>query len=499
MTKQLGVRKMNRSIWQIVALTAMLAGCSSVPQFPQRAMKVHIDSDGSRLLTFDTNNDGKCDYWQRLTLTGRKDQLRFAGTDTKAQEIVSLQSVDNDSVPHFIIALDGVPYPLVQELYDQGCFRLFYRPAKVVSSFPGMTDLAFQRIFGGRQPISYQATHFDRNKNRLVGGNDTYLSGGAANWASMLDYRCSFTLDAVAYIMPEMVFEHELDSIMDVFRKTKHGTAMVYSVATAGLGTRGGREAILKYLRTIDQFCEQIVYERRGQVKITLLADHGHNMSGRGRVTFDRLLKEAGYNLTDRLEKPRDVVTVQYGLVTYADFCTDDPAGVARVILQEPATTLAFYRSDNAIVVESLEGKAIIRHSPDNDKYSYTAEKDDPLQLKEIIAQLNQQGKVDADGFIDERTFFDATLNHIYPDPLRRVWQGLNDLTAQPADLIVCLRDGWVHGSSFFHAMIGGATSTHGSLNQINSVTFAMTMRGTLPPALTLEQVMPAIKTAKHD
>jgi hypothetical protein len=499
MVKQSGVGKMNKWIWHVVALAAMMAGCSSVPQFPQRAMRVQIDSDGSKLLTFDTNGDGKCDYWQRQNLAGRKDQLHFAAGDAGPDEILSLQSVDNDAVPHFIIALDGVPYPLVQELYDQGCFRLFYRPAKVVSSFPGMTDLAFQQIFGGSQPVSYQATHFDRQKNRLIGGNDTYLSGEAANWASKLNYRCSFTLDAVAYLMPEMVFEHELDSIMAVFRKTKQGTVIVYSVATAGLGTRGGREAILKYLRTIDQFCEQIVYERRGQVKITLLADHGHNMSGRGRVTFDRLLKETGYNLTDRLEKPIDVVTVQYGLVTYADFFTDDPAGVARVILQEPATTLAFYRQGDTIVAESIEGKAIIRHSPDNDKYSYTAEKDDPLQLKEIIAQLNQQGKVDADGFIDERAFFDATLNHIYPDPLRRVWQGLDDLVAQPADLIVCLKDGWVHGSSFFHVMIGGATSTHGSLNQINSVTFVMTMRGELPKALRLEEVMPALQNARHE
>jgi len=63
----------------------------------------------------------------------------------------------------------------------------------------------------------------------------------------------------------------------------------------------------------------------------------------------------------------------------------------------------------------------------------------------------------------------------------------------KPADLIVCLRDGWVHGSKFFYTMIGGATSTHGSLNQLNSATFVITMLGNLPPALRPEEVMPAL------
>ena len=304
------IRPNQPNIWARLAIgwtMLLVCGCQQVPQFPNRPMRVHIPSDGSKILAFDTDKDRQPDYWQRENLNGRKIELRFAGQDEHSDVMVLLDDIHGQQIPHFIIALDGVPFQLVKELYDQGCFRLFYRPSRVVSCFPGMTDLAFQRIFGGTRPIAFQAKHFSRTQNRVLSGNDIYLSGQAAGWAEKLDYRCSFHLDPLAYTFPEAMFEHELEEMLKVFRAADTGTRIVYSVATAGLGTRGGREAILQYLRTIDRFCEQIVYERRGQVKITLLADHGHNMSGRGRVEFQKLLHEAGYRLTDRLGQPGDV------------------------------------------------------------------------------------------------------------------------------------------------------------------------------------------------
>jgi hypothetical protein len=63
-----------------------------------------------------------------------------------------------------------------------------------------------------------------------------------------------------------------------------------------------------------------------------------------------------------------------------------------------------------------------------------------------------------------------------------------------PPDLIVNLRDGACHGSRFFYTMIGRVGSTHGSLNRMNSTTFALTMLGELPPALRSEELMPALE-----
>jgi len=53
--------------------------------------------------------------------------------------------------------------------------------------------------------------------------------------------------------------------------------------------------------------------------------------------------------------------------------------------------------------------------------------------------------------------------------------------------------------NGLFYSVIGKVASTHGSLNQPSSVTFAMTMLGELPPALRLEEVMPNLKKLQRD
>jgi hypothetical protein len=476
-----------------------------MPRFHKSPGGVHITGNSNRIISFDIDKDGYADYWQRFDDGGRIVELRLNRQKGEPNEVVLLDKLVSQALPHFIIALDGVPYGLVEELYRQGRFRLFYPPSRVITCFPGMTNPAFWQIFGGEQPIAYESKYFDRHRNRLMGGNDTYLSGEAAYWAKKLDYRCSFKLDALAYVKPDIVFEHELKEIMDIFRQSTTGTKIVYCVATAGLGTRGGEDAILKYLATIDELCEQIVYEWRGKVKISLLADHGQSTSGQGRVSFRKLLEENGYRLTNRIEKPHDVVAVEYGLVHYAAFYTDDPAGVVAVLLMDPVTELACYPVSQEkttveeldVVVQSINGKAVIRKA--HNRYSYSVEYGDPLGLLSIIRQLRQEGKVDTDGFIDDKALFMATLNHIYPDPLRRIWMAFNGLVQKPADLIVCLKDGWVHGSGFFYAVIGKVASTHGSLNQPNSMTFCMTMLGELPAVLRPEEMMPALERFRRD
>ncbi|MBN2211524.1 MAG: hypothetical protein JW709_09035, partial [Sedimentisphaerales bacterium] len=457
----MNIKKSLSLIPLVLATSVWLVGCQPTPRVGSRALRQEFTDDHRRVLVFDTDNDHRADYWQIFNAGGRKTELIFAPAKEKQElsentsatastEIsVRLDTVSALAAPHFIIALDGVPYSLVEELYEQGHFRLFHPPVKMISTFPAMTDLAFQRIFGGRQPIAYQAEHFDRDLNRMRNGNDIYLSGEAADWANRLDYRIGFLWDAMAYTFPQQVFDQEKQGMMDVLRRTEDArTAIVYSVGTAGLGTQGGREAILGYLRDIDMMCEQLVFERRGRVKITLLADHGHNMSGRGRISFDDDLRQAGYRPFDKLEKPGDVVAIKYGLVTYAAFFTDDASGVADVLIHNPAVTLACYPQGDDVVVKTLTGSA--RIDKQDERFRYTCLSDDPLNLKPLITQLTDQGYVDQDGFIDDHAFLVASADHEYPDALRRVWEAFHGLVKKPADLIVCLEDGWVHGSSFF-------------------------------------------------
>jgi hypothetical protein len=391
-----------------------------------------------------------------------------------------------------MIVLDGVPFELVEQLYREGHFRLFYPPARVICCFPSMTDLALAELFHVGRCRAYQALHFDRTANRLSSGGLTYLRATNSPWVDKMNYRCSFWWDAKAYLDPRAVFQHELRGMRDTLRSVHEGEAYAYSVGTAGLGTRGGRDAILEYLRTVDRLCERIVYERRGNVKLTLTADHGHNLVQNWRVSFRKVLADGGYRQTKSLNDPRDVVPIAYGLVTYAAFFTRDPAGVADCLLRHEDVEFACYPSDGGIIVRDQTGQA--RIAKGRTGFTYDSRHGDPLKLAAIVEQLRRDGDVSADGEIDETALFQATVDHYYPDPLARIWAAFHELVEEPPDLIVNLRDGACHGSRFFHAMIRTVDSTHGSLNRMNSTTFALTMLSELPPAMRSRDLLPVLE-----
>jgi hypothetical protein len=476
-----------------VAVTALwpFSGCASGPRFPA-PVESHRERDET-VLAFDTNGDGHADYWQYEPADGRKHAVAFAADHSdQPGPRIDLDGVAASAVPHFIIALDGVPFEVVDDLYRAGRFRLFHPPSRIICCFPAMTDLALAELFHTEACLACQAQYFDAAANRLSNGNTTYVSGGNSPWLKHMNYRCSLWWDAKVYLDPQAVFDHELAGIADAFRKVDAGEACGYSVGSAGLGTRGGRPAMEAYLRAIDDLCEQIVYERHGRVKITLTADHGHDLVPNRRIAFDDVLKAGGYRLTKTLRGPRDVVEIRYGLVTYAELHTHDPAGVALCLLGHPDVDLTCYPEDDAVVVCNGDGRARVRQGARG--FIYDASQGDPLRLEPIVAQLRRDGKVSADGEIDAQALFDATVEHEYPDPLARLWHAFHGLVVHPPDVIASLRDGACHGSRFFYLMIGNqVASTHGSLNRMNSTTFVLTMLGHLPPALRTSEVLPAL------
>ncbi len=448
--------------------------------------------DGERALAFEVRRDGGPAFWQYQQADGRTHAIAYALPDTSAPgPRIDLDAIPPSECPHLLIVLDGVPFELVEELRQEGRFRLFHPPARVICCYPAMTDLALSELFGTGPCLGFQALFYDRRANRMSDGNAVYLSGRNSPWLAEMDYRCSLWWDAKVYLDPQAVFRHELAGILRTLQPVQQGEVRAYSVGTAGLGTRGGRPAILRYLAELDDLCERLVYERQGRIKITLTADHGHNLVENRRVSFSRLLRDGGYRPARSLRGPRDVVTVSYGLVTYADFATHDPAGVAQCLLHHEDAEFACYPAAGALLVRSRAGEARITRTTRG--FTYEATSGDPLLLAPVIERLRAAGKVSAAGEIDEDALFHATVDHVYPDPLARLWGAFHEVAENPPDLIVNLRDGACHGSAFFHAMLGTVVSTHGSLNRLNSTTFAMTMLGELPPALRTREVLPAL------
>ncbi len=472
----------------------LCVGCASEPHF-RATVETHIE-DGQTVLSFDTNDDGHPDYWQYQHPEGRKTAIAYVDDRGDPGQCVELDEIAAADCPHFVIILDGVPFEVVDQMYADGHFRLFHPPSRVVCCYPGMTDLALADLLHTRPCVAYEANYFDRAANRFSNGNQVYLSGANSPWLPLMDYRCSTLWDILVYLNPGVVFNHEMAGFVRTLHERDSGQAYVYSVGTAGLGTRGGRPAIEEYLRTVDRLCEQIVHERRGRVKITVTADHGHNLTENRRVSFRKLLTENGFRVRKSLDGPRDVAIMSYGLVTYAAMFTDDPAAVAECLLRHPDVEFACYPVGETLVVRDRAGEAVIRELAG--ELSYDTHAGDPLGLEPILADLREAGLVAPDGAIDADALFSATVMHKYPDPVARLWRAFHGLVDHPADLIVNLRDGACHGSKFFNTMLGRVASTHGSLNNVNSTTFVLTTLGELPPALRASGVLPALEELRQ-
>lgn len=488
------------------------AGCATEPRFPA-AMAVAHDGPET-VFAFDTDRDRRPDFWQFQGPAGRKHAIAYPGdVSGRPGERIDLDRIAAADCPHLLIVLDGVPFEIVAELYEAGQFRFFHAPARVVCGYPSMTDLALADVFDAGPCPGFQALYYDRGAGRLSDSSRVYLSGQNAPWASQMDYRCSYWWDALVYLNPQAVFNHELQGIVRAFRDVE-GDGRAYSVGTAGLGTRGGRDAIVKYLGTIERLCDQLVFERRGRVKITLIADHGHNLVENRLISFKDVLAAGGYRLSGHLGGPRDVVQIAYGLVTYAEFFTPDPAGMAACLLNHediefacicerpvraaagelrPAAAL----SDDSVVVLGRDGRARITKGAGG--FVYDDSGGDPLELRSVLDGLRSAGHISPTGEIDGEALFQATLDHRYPDPLVRLWRAFHGLVENPPDVIVNLRDGACHGSRFFHTMIGRVASTHGGLDRRNSTTFLLTMLGPPPAALRSQDVVPVLESLRRE
>jgi hypothetical protein len=472
-----------------------LAGCEAGHRLPKLPISQEAH-DGGIVLAFDTQGDGKAHYWQRQDAQGRIVSLQYDDNgDGRPDATVDLDRVSSSRVPHLILALDGCPYECIEQTYKDGGFRAFYPPVRLISCFPAMTDLALSQIWQCGPARFYEALYFERKTKSYNSGNRSYLRAENSPWVAKMAYRCSFWWDANAYLNPQSVFDHEFRGVSQTFRRVREGTAAAYTVGTAGLGTRGGRPAMLKYLERFDRLCRQILYERRGQVKMTLLADHGQGMKPCTRVSFKDYLAQHGFNLRDHLSSSRDVVTVEYGLVTYAAFFTNSPAELVEVLRAHPSVELVFYRAGQDVVALDRNSRATVTQAGNGFRYDTTA--GDPLELETILAGLRKQGKVSDGNVFDDRALFEATVTHLYPDAVRRAWFAFNGLTQVCPDVIVSLHDTYSHGSAFFDVMIGGAQSTHGSIERLSTTSFVLTMRGRLAPALRLEEVLPALEEAK--
>jgi hypothetical protein len=486
------MRRPRTGLALLVAALPVMHGCADRSWVHDQ----RVGQDAS-VVTLDTDGDGQADYWQRLDAQGRKVELAWDTTaDGEPDHTVRPDEIPADACLHVIFVLDGVPFDVVDELYRKGRFRLFPPPSRVISVFPAMTDLVLTQVFTDETCLGYEASYYDRGRGKPSSANQVYLSGANAPWVSCMDYRCNLFLDTKCYLDPKGLWQHEMGKIRSKAEARQTGTLRAYSVATAGLGTRGGREAIVAYLKTVDAFCEQLMYERRGRVRFTLFADHGHDLVAARKVDFEPPLEAAGFRLADGLRTDADVFWPRYGLISNAVFYTHSAAQVSDVLVEVEGVDLVVYPATRGLGEQSIvvrQGDQMAWITYDAGRFRYETVRGDPLRLVPVVEQLRIAGKLAPDRSADDRDWFAATAEHDYPDALWRIWFAFNGLVENPADVIASLHAGYFCGSGFFSSLVDVA-STHGSLARRSSTTFVLSNQTRFPPVLRAEDLGPVVR-----
>ncbi len=74
-----------------------------------------------------------------------------------------------------LLCLDGVPYGLMRDAQERGLFASFNSPARLLSPFPTMTNIALSAMLRASTPIGYETIYFDRAARKIRGGIGKYI------------------------------------------------------------------------------------------------------------------------------------------------------------------------------------------------------------------------------------------------------------------------------------------------------------------------------------
>lgn len=472
-----------------MAIACILAGCAKpAVSFPTVSMQSEAKAAGASG-AYDTNGDGKADYFTFANATGRIDRIGYdvrKGPSTRPgrpDEIVDLDKLPFSQCRHLVLILDGFGYDVVKKFYDQGNLRYCNPPSRVIAPYPTLTDLSIEDEFGLPPCRAFEAKYFDHATNEFVGGAGDYMKAANMPYDRLLDYRASILWDAIGYVYPWPVFNKEINDSFCKFASSHSSEFVAYYVSSAGVGTAQGAEGQIKCLQRVEQLVNQVMCQTHGKTKITIFADHGHSYTVETMIPFNKLLAAKGWRMADSLTKPNDVVYVQFGLETYASFNSRQPEKLACDLVTITGVELASYAQGQSVVVlDSKGGKAIVHKN--GDRYRYEIVSGDPLGLTGVLAGL----KADSEGMYSGDALFAATVMNEYPDPLARLWRAHFGLAQHTPDVIVSLDNAHMAGAEGFAGAVKVA-STHGSLNRDNSTTFIMSSIAPLPPAMRSKDV----------
>jgi len=475
----------------LLVFLLLCSGCSFAPRerltFPQKSIEHTPDAEW-----FDVDHDGRRDFALAFDSSGTVDRLLYDDDeDGMPDRVYRLADYDDRELPHAILLLDSLPYQVMSERYAAGDFRWFKPPVKTISAFPSLTELCYSELLHAPPLPGVIDEQYDPRLGKFRGD----LWGRAIDkheqpWERRMHYHASYDEHGLSFLDPRAWYAGELARCYRAIEDSPDRATFVYTASAASMVCKFGRAGAEEVLDGARQLCLQLLYERRGAIRISMMADHGHNLTPTKNVSLAALLKRDGFHVTDSVRNDNDVVISINGLVTNAALHTRRPREVAAALVRHEAIELAMYRDGSKVIVQSASGRAAIEAK--GTRTRYVPIDADVLDLAKPVEAMKTSGIADADGFADERAWFEATLDHPWPNSPPRLWTAFGRLVVSAPTVLLSIRDGYSTGKPEYEKWID-MKSTHGGLNQVNSATFVMSMTDRLKGPLLPREILPSI------
>jgi hypothetical protein len=359
---------------------------------------------------------------------------------------------------------------------DEGYFPV----SRLISTFPSTSDVAWTDIFGDRPLPGYQRTYFSAaaNSQIIINGITTTME----HEAQMTWELENNLLRTMGYVYPVHTFEYEMhETIRNFWNDTDNdGSYYVYIRATDD--AQHLDRDIFSMLCRLDQQLQAMRARYRAQagrdLQILILSDHGHNHAAAfKRAEVRSFLEKAGYQITESIQSPKDVVLPTTGIEDWVEIHNAPAATETLVPLLThlEGADLVTGRDPDApnrfLVMNSRGERANIDWNPTNNTYRYSTETGDPLDYRPVVEALTERKLLDAAGFATADAWMAATMTHHYPLALERIVRGLTRVTLNPATIIISLDNNYVHCEWLIQkgADLSSFSSTHGALDDVNS------------------------------
>ncbi len=459
-----------------VCLLLVVCGCLALPgcvphdrlAFPAAALTHDADSRG-----FDTDDNGKVDFVVRRGDGEHADRLDVLAYDDDedghADRLYRLSAYDNARVPHLIVLLDSIPFEAMRRAWGRDDrFSFFDRPLKVIAPFPSMSALCFSAMLHAPPMSGTINRHYD-SRPQVNGVNNLIakrLRGYRNPWQRRLHYNLRYTHNSEAFLNPRPWMRIEFERARRAFDDSPDRVTLVYISSTAAMLAQYGKDGLAEIFDELERFVLQVLHERRGAVKISVMADHGHNLRDTDWIDVGRPLRDAGFRVTDKIKGPDDVFIEMDGLLTFFGVHTARPVEAGNALLEGISQIETISQVEGLdVVVRNHLGRARIRES--DGRLTYIPESANVLEYDAALHHVA----------LTRDEWFARTVDAHYPDGPPRLWDAFHGGTVNVPQLLVTLDDGYCAGIGWFQWFIT-MRSTHGGLNQVNSATFLMSMTG---------------------